>query len=115
MAKISYNDLDIVSLNGSYPDFTMKGIRFASNGIGVRLTTFHGLKGLEFDKVYLVDMQESIFPNYKKIEKECAMNEQAELEEKEECVRLFYVACTRPRDELVVMYNSNEPSTFIGQ
>lgn len=87
--------------------------RFASNGIGVRLTTFHGLKGLEFDKVYLVDMQESIFPNYKKIEKECAMNEQAELEEKEECVRLFYVACTRPRDELVVMYNSNEPSTFI--
>lgn len=87
--------------------------RFAKSGVGVRLTTFHGLKGLEFNRVFLVDMDDGIFPNYTKIEKECKDNPEEELIEKEECVRLFYVACTRPRDELVVMYSEYSPSIYI--
>lgn len=87
--------------------------RFASSGIGVRLTTFHGLKGLEFTKAYLVDLDNDIFPNYKKIEKDCNGNMDAEMAEKEECTRLFYVACTRPKDDLVVLYNKSNPSIYI--
>lgn len=87
--------------------------RFARTGIGVTVTTFHGLKGLEFSKVFLMDLDDGIFPNYKKIEIECNGNTSAELEMKEECVRLFYVACTRPKDSLVVLYNKNNPSIYI--
>lgn len=87
--------------------------RFSKSGVGVRLTTFHGLKGLEFDKVFLVDMTEDVFPNYSKIEKECKDNEEEEIMQKEECVRLFYVACTRPRNELVVCYSKDSPSIYI--
>ena len=87
--------------------------RFIATGNGVRLTTFHGLKGLEFDKVYLVDLDDDIFPNYSIIEKECNGNLDAVIEEKEECARLFYVACTRPRDELILMYSNKNPSIYV--
>lgn len=87
--------------------------RFSRGGIGVTLTTFHGLKGLEFSSVYLIDLDDRIFPNYEKIEKECSSNPDAELEEKEECVRLFYVSCTRPKDKLTVLYSASNPSIYI--
>lgn len=87
--------------------------RFSSSGVGLTMTTFHGLKGLEFKTVFLVDLDNNIFPNYKKIEQDCDGNIEAELDMKEECVRLFYVACTRPKDELIVMYNKNNPSIYI--
>lgn len=87
--------------------------RFARSGLGVNLTTFHGLKGLEFDTVYLIDLNDKIFPYYDKIEKDCNGNKQAELELKEECVRLFYVACTRPKDNLICLYDKNNPSIYI--
>lgn len=87
--------------------------RFSKSGVGVTLTTFHSLKGLEFDTVYLIDLDDAIFPCYEKIEKSCNGNLEAELSEKEECVRLFYVACTRPRDNLIVLYNKSRPSIYI--
>ena len=87
--------------------------RFSKSGIGVTLTTFHSLKGLEFDTVYLIDLDDAIFPCYEKIEKSCNGNLEAELSEKEECVRLFYVACTRPRDNLIVLFNKSRPSIYI--
>ena len=57
---------------------------------GVVLATLHSAKGLEFDHVYIVDVNEGIMP-YKKATLE---------QEIEEERRLFYVGMTRARQDL---------------
>ena len=59
----------------------------------VRLMTVHAAKGLEFDTVFVTDMNEGIFPN------ERAMNESGSRGVEEER-RLAYVAFTRARNKL---------------
>lgn len=59
---------------------------------GVALMTMHSAKGLEFDCVYIIDAVEGITP-YKKAKLS------AELEEER---RMFYVAMTRARHELLI-------------
>lgn len=79
----------------------------------VSLITVHSAKGLEFDHVFIVGLEEGVFPS-----------SYAELDEDvEEERRLMYVALTRAKDNLYLSYsksrmrhgkiNSQIPSSFI--
>ena len=57
----------------------------------ISLMTVHSVKGLEFDHVFVVGMEEGIFPH---------MNSLMETSEVEEERRLCYVAITRAKDDL---------------
>ncbi|MCI6466847.1 MAG: ATP-dependent helicase [Faecalicatena sp.] len=78
---------------------------------GVRLMTMHAAKGLEFDTVYIIEANEGQVP-YKK-----ALKEQGVEEER----RLFYVAMTRAKEVLKIIYVKNKngketsPSRFVDE
>jgi DNA helicase-2/ATP-dependent DNA helicase PcrA len=88
-----------------------------AEGRGVRLMTVHSAKGLEFTYVFIVGLEEGLFPH----ERMFAENQTPE--EKEEERRLFYVALTRAKKKLFLtwaqtrlVYGSREinvPSSFI--
>ncbi len=65
----------------------------------VYLTTVHGAKGLEWEYVYIIDMDSRNFPAIMpKFYKE-------EIDEMEEERRLFYVASSRAKTNLVISFN----------
>ncbi len=76
---------------------------------GVHILTMHASKGLEFDRVYIPCLNEGIIPV-----RNCHL--QKEIEEER---RLFYVAMTRAKHELFLLYaegsnkNSRRPSRFL--
>ncbi len=80
----------------------------------VALMTIHLAKGLEFPYVYIVGMEEDLFPSA------MSMNTRSELEEER---RLFYVAVTRAEKQAYLTYTMSryrwgklidaEPSRFI--
>ncbi|MDX2286795.1 MAG: 3'-5' exonuclease [Bacteroidia bacterium] len=61
----------------------------------VTLMTIHSAKGLEFKSVFLVGMEENLFPSA------LSMETRADLEEER---RLLYVAVTRARERLTLSY-----------
>ncbi|MFA5132276.1 MAG: UvrD-helicase domain-containing protein [Candidatus Paceibacterota bacterium] len=74
---------------------------------GVRLMTIHASKGLEFDHVFVVGLEQDLFP-HKNIG-----NRKRSKEEEEEERRLFYVAVTRARKHLYLTHA--ELRTIFGQ
>ncbi|MDX2362707.1 MAG: 3'-5' exonuclease [Crocinitomicaceae bacterium] len=82
----------------------------------VTMMTIHSSKGLEFQHVYLVGLEENLFPS------QMALNSRTELEEER---RLFYVAVTRAKETCTLSYAtsrfqwgnliSSEPSRFIDE
>jgi DNA helicase-2/ATP-dependent DNA helicase PcrA len=74
---------------------------------GVRLMTVHASKGLEFNHVFVVGLEQDLFP-HKNIG-----NRKRSKEEEEEERRLFYVAVTRARKNLYLSYA--ELRTIFGQ
>jgi DNA helicase II / ATP-dependent DNA helicase PcrA len=80
----------------------------------VTLMTIHGSKGLEFKNVYVVGLEEGLFPSQMMLERR---------EDLEEERRLFYVAITRAEKKLTFSYaesrynwgrlNMCEPSRFL--
>lgn len=80
---------------------------------GVRLMTVHAAKGLEFPNVFVVGLEEGLFP----------YGQFREHHEEEEERRLFYVALTRAKEKLFLSFaysrnffgskQANKPSRFI--
>ena len=80
----------------------------------VTLMTLHSAKGLEYPVIFLVGMEEGIFPGYQ------SMNEPSEIEEER---RLFYVGITRAQQYLYITFANkrtifgstsyNPPSRFL--
>ncbi len=80
----------------------------------VTLMTIHMAKGLEFNHVYIVGLEEDLFPS------QMMLNSRADLEEER---RLFYVAITRAKSKLFLSYaltryrfgrlKNCEPSRFL--
>ncbi|MDP2705174.1 MAG: UvrD-helicase domain-containing protein [Patescibacteria group bacterium] len=65
---------------------------------GVKLMTVHASKGLEFEHVFIVGLEDNLFP-HRRID-ESKVSE----EDKEEERRLFYVALTRAKKKLTLSY-----------
>lgn len=80
----------------------------------VSLMTIHSSKGLEFKNVFVVGLEENLFPS------QMSLNSRSDLEEER---RLFYVAVTRAEKKLTLTYSTSryrwgtltncEPSRFI--
>ncbi len=91
---------------------------FDPNADTLTLMTMHNSKGLEFNVVFVVGMEEGLFPHLRSLES-------GDREEMEEERRLCYVAMTRARKELFLsaafrrrLYQStqfNPVSRFIGE
>ncbi len=90
--------------------------QYDANADAAVMMTMHSAKGLEFPNVYLVGMEEGIFPGMK------VLSEPDELEEER---RLCYVAITRAKQSLCICHarsrmlygrtSSNLPSRFIDE
>lgn len=82
----------------------------------VTMMTIHSSKGLEFEHVYLVGLEENLFPS------QLSLNSRTDLEEER---RLFYVAVTRAKETCNLSYATSrfqwgnlitcEPSRFIDE
>ena len=82
----------------------------------ISLMTIHSSKGLEFPHIYIVGLEENLFPS------QMALNSRSELEEER---RLFYVALTRGMRSCMLSYATSrftwgqsimcEPSRFIDE
>jgi ATP-dependent DNA helicase UvrD/PcrA len=81
--------------------------RFGDNGAdrrGVRLLTLHGAKGLEFDTVFVVHVEEKELP-IRQARTAAAVDEER---------RLFYVGLTRAKRNLFVTW-TDKASRFVGE
>lgn len=77
----------------------MKTSKFNKNKNAVTFSTLHSAKGLEFERVYMIDLIDGIIPSSEDIKK-AEHDEEAEMEE---AVRLFYVGMTRAKKHLELL------------
>ena len=76
------------------------------------LSTIHASKGLEYEHVFLMDVQDGIFPE--EVPHSLKHASQDEIEKYEEERRLFYVGITRAKNSLYI-FKTQEPSEFSKQ
>ena len=82
--------------------------RLRTDDASLLLATAHGTKGLEFDHVAVIGLDEGRFPSARSIAE--AVEPDRALEEER---RLAYVAWTRARRSLTLVYDPGAPSQFL--
>ncbi|WP_227396324.1 ATP-dependent helicase [Jeotgalibacillus aurantiacus] len=93
----------------------LKTSKFNKHQNAVTLSTLHSSKGLEFKKVYMLDLISDVIPS-KNDEKEQKAGNREPIEE---AARLFYVGMTRAEEELELLSyrnragNTTRPSPFL--
>lgn len=110
LEKLINSSKDVVSFFKELDDIE-KRIKNAANNAGkdaVNLTTFHSSKGLEYEKVFIVDAVSERLPSKQEMKSFKSGNKKA----LDEAYRLFYVAMTRAKKELTISY-SGLPSLFV--
>ena len=79
------------------------------------LSTIHSSKGLEYNRVFLMDVFDGAFPSKEALTGSGRTGSKAERMLFEEERRLFYVGLTRAKDELFVFKISGKESRFIAE
>lgn len=103
-----------VANNRTYPDMIMReqakemrALECQSANIGVRCYTMHSSKGLEGKTVYLLDVNEGVFPNYAVLQRKhkAKCDYDASIDVRSER-NLLYVAITRARERIYISYSN---------
>jgi len=115
-AGIEEDDVDMLQAYLENVSLLEQGDTSEEEGGQVALMTLHSAKGLEFKVVFLVGMEENIFPSFR------AHHEPAQMEEER---RLCYVGITRARERLFLIhaqqrslfgdFAANAPSQFLDE
>lgn len=92
IAKPLKTGFDFISRIAELKDYLQENFNNSSEAI--TLSTVHGSKGLEFDEVYMVDVNPQIFPNFNATRGEALEEER----------RLFYVGLTRAKSKLQILH-----------
>ena len=81
---------------------------------GIRCYTMHASKGLEADIVYIIDANDGLIPNNSQLDKmikaNCEVDAARAIREER---ALCYVACTRAKKELYIIYTSEAPAPLL--
>ena len=104
----------ILSLYLENASLFTEGDEFNDSDDFVKLMSIHSAKGLEFGAVFIIGLEEGVFPSYRSVQS---------MEDTEEERRLMYVAITRAKKNLFIVLsrqrmlfgqtNCNQPSRFI--
>ena len=104
----------ILSLYLENASLFTEGDNYNDNDDYVKLMSIHSAKGLEFGAVFIIGLEEGVFPSYRSVQS---------MEDTEEERRLMYVAITRAKKNLFMVLarqrllfgqtNCNRPSRFI--
>ncbi|TDL31347.1 ATP-dependent helicase [Jeotgalibacillus sp. S-D1] len=93
----------------------LKTSKFNKNKQAVTLSTLHSSKGLEFKKVYLMDLIADVIPSKSDLKE----SDEGNREPLEEAARLFYVGMTRAEEHLELLSyrmrngKATKPSMFL--
>jgi len=98
----------LTALEAEVADVRARLARLRRDDASLTLATAHATKGLEFDHVAVIGMDEGRFPSARSVAE--AEDPARALEEER---RLAYVAWTRARRSLTLVYDPDAPSAFL--
>jgi superfamily I DNA/RNA helicase len=99
---------DLASLRGGIEDTRVRLGRLRRDDALLTLATVHGTKGLEWDHVAVLGMEAGRFPSRRAVDESTEPGRALEEER-----RLAYVAWTRARRSLTLLYDPEIPSPFL--